>query len=212
MTKNAETFQKILFAAADEFGDVGFAGARMDTIARRAGVNKASIYYNIGDKKALYTCVLKSVFEGNYDTLRRELRSYDGPREKLRALVQLVASTIDAHPNLPRILMWEHASGGKHMPEAVLADIVGLIGVMTEIMEEGEEKGVFIRAQPFLLHLIMSGTFMFYKSTQPIRARFNLFPENLKSMPSELSGEIADEIATYLLRIVSKPRERKARD
>ena len=42
MTEN--TKQRILEAAAHEFASKGFDGARVDEIARSAGVNKALIY------------------------------------------------------------------------------------------------------------------------------------------------------------------------
>jgi len=42
--KGTETTARILEAARDEFAEKGFAGARVDTIARRAGVNKATLY------------------------------------------------------------------------------------------------------------------------------------------------------------------------
>jgi AcrR family transcriptional regulator len=57
-----ETSEAILKAATEIFSEAGYDGARVDEIARRAGVNKASLYYHIGDKKALYTRVLKNVF------------------------------------------------------------------------------------------------------------------------------------------------------
>ena len=61
-TKKKETIRRILDAAAQAFAAAGFEGARIDDIAHRAGVNKAMIYYHIGDKKALYTRVLHDVF------------------------------------------------------------------------------------------------------------------------------------------------------
>jgi len=39
-----DTRQKILAAAKDEFAHYGQAGARVDRIARQAGVNKAMLY------------------------------------------------------------------------------------------------------------------------------------------------------------------------
>jgi len=57
--KRTETASHILEVAKDVFAEQGFAGARVDEIARRAGVNKATLYYQIGDKKALYAEVRK---------------------------------------------------------------------------------------------------------------------------------------------------------
>jgi TetR/AcrR family transcriptional regulator len=53
------TRDKILAAALTEFSRRGFAGARVDTIARRARVNKRMLYYCFGDKQGLYREILR---------------------------------------------------------------------------------------------------------------------------------------------------------
>lgn len=50
--------RRILAAAVAEFARAGFAGARVDGIARRAGVNKRMLYHYFGDKRALHRAVL----------------------------------------------------------------------------------------------------------------------------------------------------------
>jgi AcrR family transcriptional regulator len=49
---------KILDAAAQIFATVGFAGARVDSIAAPAGVNKRLLYHYVGAKAALLDAVL----------------------------------------------------------------------------------------------------------------------------------------------------------
>jgi TetR/AcrR family transcriptional regulator len=48
------TKRRILAAALREFSLRGFAGARIDSIARRARVNKRMLYHYFGDKQDLY--------------------------------------------------------------------------------------------------------------------------------------------------------------
>src|ERR1700747_3682251 len=57
------TRQKLLSAARHEFARSGLAGARVDEIAARAGVNKQLVYHYFGDKDALYLAVLEWVYE-----------------------------------------------------------------------------------------------------------------------------------------------------
>ena len=52
--KVAATRQAILDAALDEFAANGFAGARLDDVARRAGVAKGTIYVHFRDKETLF--------------------------------------------------------------------------------------------------------------------------------------------------------------
>ncbi len=53
------TREKILAAALAEFSAKGFAGARVDAIARRARVNKRMLYYCFGAKQDLYREILR---------------------------------------------------------------------------------------------------------------------------------------------------------
>jgi AcrR family transcriptional regulator len=59
-TRNPErSRERILLAAFKEFAAKGFAGARVDTIARRACINKRMLYHYFGDKEALFREVLR---------------------------------------------------------------------------------------------------------------------------------------------------------
>lgn len=55
-----QTRRRILAAAARAFADAGYAGARVDAIARAAGVNKRMLYHYFGDKASLYAAVLRA--------------------------------------------------------------------------------------------------------------------------------------------------------
>ena len=60
----AKTRAAILKSALQEFAREGIAGARTDEIARRAGVNKALLYYYFRDKEGLYTAALDPRVKG----------------------------------------------------------------------------------------------------------------------------------------------------
>jgi AcrR family transcriptional regulator len=51
--------ERILEAALKEFAAKGFAGARVDVIARRARINKRMLYHYFGDKEGLFREVLR---------------------------------------------------------------------------------------------------------------------------------------------------------
>lgn len=53
----------ILVAARDEFNASGFAGARMDDIARRVGISKAALYLNFASKQAIFEEVVRDLIE-----------------------------------------------------------------------------------------------------------------------------------------------------
>src|SRR5437588_6021493 len=59
--KSADKRDAILAAALDEFSAAGFAAARLEDVARRAGVAKGTIYLYFRDKEALFQELIRSL-------------------------------------------------------------------------------------------------------------------------------------------------------
>jgi len=55
--------EKILQTALQEFAEKGYDGARIDNIAKTAGVNKALIYYHFKSKEELFAAIINDLFE-----------------------------------------------------------------------------------------------------------------------------------------------------
>ena len=77
MVRNPEVTKRRIFdAAVAEFARHGIAGARIDRIARAAGVNNHALYYHFGNKQALFRLVLEhgyKAFRANHAS-----RVFDG--------------------------------------------------------------------------------------------------------------------------------------
>jgi TetR/AcrR family transcriptional regulator len=74
-----KTRAAILKAALEEFAHEGVTGARTDEIARRAGVNKALLYYYFKDNEGLYAAALDQVFSGLHQRVASVLERADLP-------------------------------------------------------------------------------------------------------------------------------------
>src|SRR5262245_11274970 len=72
--RSAARREAILAAALDEFSTQGFAAARLDDVARRAGVAKGTIYVHFRDKEALFQELIRSVLSPFVGTLEVALR------------------------------------------------------------------------------------------------------------------------------------------
>jgi AcrR family transcriptional regulator len=93
------TKERILDAAFGEFTALGFAGARVDAIADRAGVNKALLYQYYGDKEALFRHVLEC-----------KMQALAGLGHDLDRLPEVAGEFFDFHaanPWVSRLMMWE---------------------------------------------------------------------------------------------------------
>src|SRR5947209_14597739 len=73
---------RILAAAALEFSERGFAGARVDRIAHRARVNKAMLYYHFTSKQRLYRTLLRRMFTRAAERLQSVAAGHHPPAVK----------------------------------------------------------------------------------------------------------------------------------
>ena len=69
-TPAQSTRDQILDAAEAVFAEKGFAAARLEDVAERVGIRRASIVYYFRDKQQLYDAVLTTVFGGSAARLR----------------------------------------------------------------------------------------------------------------------------------------------
>lgn len=95
-----DTRQRLLDAARDEFAAHGIAGARVDAIATRAGVNKERIYGYFGSKEKLFDAVITAA--------KAEHAVGIGlPGGDLGEYVGRLYDYHRQHPLLLRLLLWE---------------------------------------------------------------------------------------------------------
>ena len=198
-----ESVHRILEAAMETFAEVGYEGARVDEIAKRAGVNKAMIYYRIGDKRTLYEEVLHDVFGNTIERISENIQDDLSPEEKFKIYIANLAKTMEQHPCFPRIMMREVASGWTHFSEAAVKDIAGILVIIRTIIDEGVKEGVFIDINPVIVHLMTIGTMLLFNLSVPVRKNFYHLLEGNINIPEDVSFEhIVPEIQRMMLRVV----------
>ncbi len=94
------TRQALLDAARHEFADKGLAGARVNVIAERAGVNKQLISYYFGGKQGLYDALVDQWLE--------QEREITDPAIGLDELVTRYLAIAHAQPELQRLFVREN--------------------------------------------------------------------------------------------------------
>jgi AcrR family transcriptional regulator len=137
--------EKILGAALDEFSEYGLAGARVDRIARKAGINKAMIYYHFTSKEQLYLEVLETQVRLRAASVAREFES----GKDLEGILEFIAKTyytfLAPGTKLAPLFLREIAGGGERL-KRIVPDLVihkDLPGKLTDIMERGKAEGRF---------------------------------------------------------------------
>jgi TetR/AcrR family transcriptional regulator len=170
------TRQKLLAAARREFAASGLAGARVDEIAARAGVNKQLVYHYFGDKDALYLAVLEWVYE-EIRAQERKLNLEGLPPE--RAIRKLIESSFDhlaAHPDFIVLLNDENRGGARHVRGSRRLEAMHspLVSMVDSILKQGVRTGIFRRGvDPVQLYISIAGlSYFFFSNTPTLSAIF----------------------------------------
>jgi AcrR family transcriptional regulator len=98
--------ERILNAALEEFAANGYAGARVDAIAKRAGLNKQLISHHFGGKEALYQAVMTE----------RKMRGggeMTGEPDRMPDALATFFDRASADPEWIRVMLWEALETGE---------------------------------------------------------------------------------------------------
>jgi AcrR family transcriptional regulator len=107
---------KISAAAREEFAKRGFAGARVDQIARRAGVNKQLLFYYYHSKRGLFQAVLTQAATELESALTGLVPPGGGPLERLRLVLQAQFQFLARQPQLVALLAQAGRAGAAFAP------------------------------------------------------------------------------------------------
>src|SRR5215217_4524180 len=137
---------ELLEAALDVFAEKGFAAARMDDVAARAGVSKGTVYLYFPSKEAVFEALVRTALVPNVERAEALAARDDGPvAPLLRGLLAMLAGIV-RDPRLvvlPRLVLGElhrFPDLARFYKEAVVDRALALIAAMHR---RGVERGEF---------------------------------------------------------------------
>jgi len=201
--RNAEHSRRsILEAAKLQFAELGVDGARTDSIARAAGVNKALLYYYFGSKEALYGAVLDDVFSVRFQGLKRILDSDLAPGEKILRFARQHFDYVSGQDCYPRLVQYEmmRASRGasKHLPRLVESFFAPMMREVTSVIRRGIDGRQFRPIDPGHLVLSIIGVNVFHVVSAPVRKAMSQIEAPMPDSLAERRAAILDFIAASI--------------
>ncbi len=108
MTVDKENISEvtILDAARQVFMEKGMAGARMQEIADRAGINKAMLHYYFRTKEKLFDKVFQEAFREFWPIVEDAIL-IDAPEKAIRDIVEAYINVFSKKPYLPNFILGE---------------------------------------------------------------------------------------------------------
>ena len=113
----AERTRKAVLDAGEElFAERGFEATRLEDIALRVGIRRASLVYYYPDKRRLYDAVLARVLGDLHARLEEALASEAPLPARIEAAVSAWVEFVGRRPALARILLREAAAAPQRRP------------------------------------------------------------------------------------------------
>lgn len=199
-----ESRAAILEAAAREFAQYGVDGARTDSIAREAHVNKALLYYYFKDKETLYGAVLDAAFSGLKDRVFRVLDGASPPREKILQYVGAYFDFIASNQLYPRLMQREmmraREGESQHIDKIVKNHIQPIFSRVSEVLREGIARGEFREVNPAHFVPSLVAMIVFYFSSAPVMQKIVGFNPLAPNRVAERRAAVMDFVSAALFR------------
>lgn len=143
--------QEILDAALAQFVETGFAGTRLDDVAKRAGLSKAAIYLYFDDKISLFQGVVRQAVANNLQTVEAMLAAHAGPvAGLLPRILEFMAGRIEDTPmaSIAKLVIAE----SRAFPEIgrfYLKEVIGRgMPLIEGLIARGIAQGEFRKVDP----------------------------------------------------------------
>jgi AcrR family transcriptional regulator len=167
--------REICAAALEVFAEKGFAAAKLDEIARRAGVSKGTLYLYFKDKEDLFRAVVRDTVAPNIDAVRAAVTSAGLPFAQLVPMV--LGRFAELATRLPVGAVAKMVIGeSRNFPELakVWHDQVAskALAMLTGLIENAQEKGEVRSGDPRLHAFTLMGPMLmgvlYHETLQPV--------------------------------------------
>ena len=137
---SVERTAQIVEAAIAVFSRLGFHKARMDDIAREAGVSKGTLYWYFESKDAIKEALLQHLFEQEVQEVTTVLAAEGSVSERLLALTQQLAGRLEEREKLIPIIHEFYATATRD--PTVQRTLAGYIQAYRELLGAHIQQGI----------------------------------------------------------------------
>jgi len=195
--------KQILSAALAEFGERGLAAARLDDIAKRAGLSKGTIYLYFPNKEALFQEVIRQTVVAKIEKSERELTGAASATEEIKTFMRnywafirstefapvfrLIHAEIHHFPDLARFYASEVVSRGQRL--------------IASVIQRGIDSGEFRQMDPSVAARMLTAPFVIHGLWCGHRECFT-------SVAKKTDEQIFDELMHFSLSAIQSPDAR----
>ncbi len=194
--KDQTTEQKILEAARAVFMEQGMAGARMQDIADKAGINKALLHYYFRNKNKLFEVIFLDAAARFMPRVSMLFESEQPLFDKIRAFTTTYMNMLSENPYLPTFILTEmHKQDGAKFLEKIWGGEKPPVEKLAAQVRKEAAKGIIKPINPLELILNMVSMCVFPFAAKPMaKLVFNLSEAQFKQVMEQRKTSVAQFI------------------
>jgi len=195
--------EEIIKIASQKFAKYGFDGVSMESIAQKAKITKAAIYYHFKNKNELFEAILTNKIIELGENL--EQCKYEDPKENLKCYILILAKIFEKYPCFAAILAHEFVNCGKNLNENIIKILAfNVFSKLISILKEGIEKNIFEIENPFTVQLMIISSLIMNQTTENLRKKISRY---INITTETDIKPIANSIYKKVLKAISKEKE-----
>ncbi len=132
---DVETRERVLSAAEHEFGRVGFDRARLEDIAKAAGISRPSLLYHFESKDKLYERVVRTVFNKLGELFLESIKDSGDFKERIDRVIVRYIAFVDDHPAVAMIVLRELLDASKFSRRIIRSEVLPLLDEIAGFVE-----------------------------------------------------------------------------
>ncbi len=202
-TKDSNTEEKIMAAAKKVFLRHGMAGARMQSIADEAGINKALLHYYFRSKEKLFSIVFQKAVKDAIPQIIKVFET-DAPFfDKIRKFVKEYLEFISKNPYLPMFIMHELASRPEHLIKLLNSSKFENEFIFKAIQNE-VDKGTIRPIKPEHLMVNIMSLCVFPIVAKPMITKILMRDNQKEDSYDQFLEERKTEVADFVINSIKK--------
>ena len=177
--------RRAILEAAAVFAEMGFAGATIRIVGRRAGVNSALIYYYFENKQNLFEEAIRMVIKDFLASMDRRRRPFKGAGERIAFLVNGIFDYYEKSSDRMRLIMMVFNLHTQLFSRIILAFARDKTVLPLAVLQDGIRRKELKNFAPIQLWWNILGMCMFTMRAREIAVRFRKegLPWQVPSMP-----------------------------
>ncbi len=141
--KDNEKRKRILESAIKVFAKTGYSDARIQDVAKEAGVSHGTVYIYFKNKDALFMSIFQEILGELVKYIGSEIQKEKNAEDKIRKIISMQLDIIEENPDLTKLILIEFPRSGNFLNDSNTNVISRYIDLISDVLKQGIDEGIF---------------------------------------------------------------------